>query len=97
MSMFPTAHSVVYYNDAGEPLGWDTPTYDDEPDNEDYLGSSQYDDYLFGFAEELAAMTVEQLLAEHAKNIGRDEMDLVHEELDNRGLSDPCPSLRMGC
>lgn len=24
--MFPTATSVVDYNEAGEPVGWDTPT-----------------------------------------------------------------------
>jgi hypothetical protein len=28
--MFPTAHSQVYYNEAGEPIGWDTPS--DDPD-----------------------------------------------------------------
>jgi hypothetical protein len=33
--MFPTAHSQVYYNEAGEPLGWDTP-YDGPPENDPY-------------------------------------------------------------
>lgn len=37
--MFPSANSVVYYNEDGEPLGWDTPSYDDDP------GSDPYDDY----------------------------------------------------
>ena len=26
---FPTAHSVVYRNEAGEPTGWDNPSDDD--------------------------------------------------------------------
>lgn len=30
MSMFPGAGAVVYYNEAGEPLGWDYPSPDDE-------------------------------------------------------------------
>jgi len=29
MSMFPGPHAQVYYNEAGEPLGWDYPS---EPD-----------------------------------------------------------------
>lgn len=32
MSMFPGAGAVVYYNEAGEPLGWDYPS---EPDPAD--------------------------------------------------------------
>lgn len=42
--MFPTANSVVYYNEDGEPLGWDTVR---EPDawgaDDDYYTS--YNDY----------------------------------------------------
>lgn len=30
--MFPGAGAVVYYNDAGEPLGWDYPSSDDDYD-----------------------------------------------------------------
>lgn len=37
---FPTASSVVYRNEDGEPIGWDTPSYDDPPEYEDF-----YDNY----------------------------------------------------
>ena len=40
MSMFPGAGASVYYNEDGEPLGWDYPSYDDAPDVDDF-----YDDY----------------------------------------------------
>jgi hypothetical protein len=33
--MFPTAGAHVYYNEAGEPLGWDYPS-NDEPDPDDF-------------------------------------------------------------
>lgn len=33
--MFPTAHSIVYRNEAGEVVGWDQPPYD-EPDDDPY-------------------------------------------------------------
>lgn len=32
--MFPGPNAQVYYNEAGEPLGWDYPS--DEPPEEDY-------------------------------------------------------------
>lgn len=35
MSMFPGAGASVYYNEDGEPLGWDYPSYD-EPDVDDF-------------------------------------------------------------
>ena len=38
---FPSSQSVVYYNEEGEPLGWDTP-HDDPPDPDDY---PEWDDY----------------------------------------------------
>ena len=38
MSMFPGAHANVYYNEAGEPLGWDYDPPDDDP-------GDPYDDY----------------------------------------------------
>jgi len=28
---FPGAHSTVYYNEAGEPLGWDDESYFEPP------------------------------------------------------------------
>jgi len=33
---FPGAGARVYYNEAGEPLGWDYPNYDAPPDVDDY-------------------------------------------------------------
>lgn len=37
--MFPGSDAQVYYNEAGEPLGWDYPSYDDD------YGCDPYDDY----------------------------------------------------
>jgi hypothetical protein len=34
--MFPSAGATVYYNDAGEPTGWDNPSYDDPPEHDPY-------------------------------------------------------------
>lgn len=43
--MFPTAHSTIYTNDAGEVTGWDSPAYDDGPDPDDFYDSfDEYDD-----------------------------------------------------
>lgn len=39
MSAFPGATAQVYYNEAGEPLGWDYPMTGGEPDPD------PYDDY----------------------------------------------------
>ena len=33
--MFPGAGARVYYNEAGEPIGWDYPADDDGPDFDD--------------------------------------------------------------
>ena len=45
--MFPGAGAQVYYNEAGEPLGWDYPSDDppefDDFDQEDYDTSDPYD------------------------------------------------------
>jgi len=43
---FPSAGSVVYYNDAGEPIGWDAPSYyDTEPyDPDEWYESHAWDD-----------------------------------------------------
>lgn len=44
--MFPTAHSIVYRNEAGEVLGWDNPGREDEwYDPDDYLDSDNEDDW----------------------------------------------------
>lgn len=43
--MFPGAGANVYYNEAGEPLGWDNTGYADEPyDPDDYLPGPDKDD-----------------------------------------------------
>jgi hypothetical protein len=49
--MFPGAGAHVYYNEEGEPLGWDYPDYDPEPpepddddDWYDYLSTREEDD-----------------------------------------------------
>ena len=50
MSAFPTASSTVYYNEAGEPLGWSDETsfdpYDDAyfDDLEDEVDEDEWDD-----------------------------------------------------
>jgi hypothetical protein len=44
--MFPGAGATVYYNEDGEPLGWDAASsYDDEPDAyEEYDGPDEWED-----------------------------------------------------
>lgn len=43
--MFPGAGASVYYNEAGEPLGWDYPSaYEPDYDPMD-IGGDDYDDY----------------------------------------------------
>lgn len=39
MSMFPGPHSNIYYNEEGEPIGWDT----NYPDDHDFYDN--YDNY----------------------------------------------------
>jgi len=39
--MFPGPGAEVYYNDAGEPIGWDYPDYERPYDPDEYL---DYDD-----------------------------------------------------
>jgi hypothetical protein len=39
--MFPTAHSQVYRNEAGEVTGWDNPGYDDGPDPDEYYEQAE--------------------------------------------------------
>jgi len=43
--MFPGANSVVYYNEDGEPLGWDT-VYEGEYDDD------FYDDDFYDYGED---------------------------------------------
>lgn len=50
--MFPGSHATVYYNEAGEPLGWDNEYYFDEPEYHDCCGVTgrcrcDEDDYDF--------------------------------------------------
>lgn len=47
MSMFPGAGAQVYYNEAGEPLGWDYPSdgpYEDDQDLDDDEDDHEEDD-----------------------------------------------------
>ncbi len=54
--MFPGPNATVYYNEAGEPLGWDNNYYDDAPEEPDWDRISDdeqaweagYDDGLYG-------------------------------------------------
>lgn len=41
---FPSAGVQVYYNDEGEPLGWDYPGYDEGPDPDDFDDPDDYYD-----------------------------------------------------
>ncbi len=43
---FPGAYAQVYYNEAGEPLGWDYPNYDEppDPDFEEEMWDKYHDD-----------------------------------------------------
>ncbi len=46
---FPGPNSEIYYNEAGEPLGWDNVSYDDprgddEEDDFDYWDEEEDDD-----------------------------------------------------
>ena len=47
MSMFPPAGAQVYYNEAGEPLGWDGPDYG-------YGSSDEYCDVCGGAHNSIA-------------------------------------------
>ena len=42
--MFPGAGAQVYYNEAGEPLGWDYPSYDEPEDPEEHYRRMEEDD-----------------------------------------------------
>jgi hypothetical protein len=42
--MFPNAGAQVYYNEAGEPTGWDNGGYDDGPDPDDFYDDVEDDD-----------------------------------------------------
>jgi hypothetical protein len=42
--MFPSAGSQVYYNEEGEPLGWDSADYDGPQDAFDAYNDPDYDD-----------------------------------------------------
>lgn len=44
--MFPGAGAQVYYNEAGEPTGWDYPDLGGPPDPDDYDDYDDYDDEL---------------------------------------------------
>lgn len=55
--MFPNAGSVIYYNEAGEVLGWDNPSYyEPEYNPDDYLNFNAEvygdDDEIYGDDDE---------------------------------------------
>lgn len=51
--MFPSAGAQVYYNEAGEPTGWDYPDLGGPPDPNDYDDyDTDYDDEPDGSDEE---------------------------------------------
>jgi hypothetical protein len=44
---FPGPNAEVFYNEAGEPLGWDNHYYDEPPDVDefyDYIDDSEFED-----------------------------------------------------
>lgn len=51
---FPGAGAHVYYNEAGEPLGWDYPDYDEPPYDTDggHGQGDEYREYLWEDAED---------------------------------------------
>jgi hypothetical protein len=42
--MFPGAGAQIYYNEAGEVIGWDYPSYDEPEYNDDDWFSQNYED-----------------------------------------------------
>jgi len=51
--MFPPAGAQVYYNDYGEPLGWDMPNYDEPPDPDDWYEQTGWDTEDYYYAAEV--------------------------------------------
>lgn len=43
--MFPGANAQVYYNEDGEPIGWDYPSYDETEGSDPYDDYDRYQDY----------------------------------------------------
>ena len=50
--MFPGANAHVYYNEAGEPLGWDYPS-DDPYDPDDWYDRMEWESDEFFYAAEV--------------------------------------------
>ena len=85
--MFPGPHAQVYYNEAGEPLGWDYPSHDEppEPSDEDERRwdamAARAEDRAYE-AEEWAADTPEPELAqqfgEWACQADQFDLDIEH-------------------
>jgi hypothetical protein len=74
--MFPTAGSVIYRNEAGEVLGWDT-YYGDEEPYEDDFDRDRADAYYEEMAER----------AEEAEDDEDDECE-GHESLDGAHMGE---------
>lgn len=49
--MFPGPHAQIYYNEAGEPLGWDYPDLDPQTDPDEWYERTE-EDYAEDYDEE---------------------------------------------
>jgi len=82
--MFPGAHAQVYYNEAGEVLGWDYPS--DEPQ-----GSDPYDDYVhdrhsYGYPDDGSEYEDEEVEVEEVRD------DFLCTNCDGSGCLDCRPT-----
>lgn len=67
--MFPGANAHIYRNEAGEPLGWDYPSYDNEFYNDD-LYDDRYENY-----ESPEFSTVEECIEERLHGLDGEGID----------------------
>jgi hypothetical protein len=81
--MFPTANSTVYYNEAGEPLGWSDESYY-EPDPDDYQYSAA-DAAAEDAWEQLLEMDDDELGERHEVAEGA-ELGSIHDAMSERDL-----------
>lgn len=92
--MFPGPGAQVIYNDAGEPLGWDYPSYD-EGDSDPYddfdRAHSRADNAAEERWERLEEMDDDELLHEHEVAEGRD-LRWIHDLMNEREIPEPDPA-----
>ena len=68
---FPGAGAQVYYNEAGEPTGWDYPSYDEGPDPDDFDEGGDSDWVICGkCGDEFEGDSPEK--AQHTRETGHD-------------------------